>query len=160
MKKLILILSFIIYSCSNLDFVYDDNKEFINPLYEKTKINISGKDFTFLKSYIPTVFGVTKSDIYVLSITIEEKKTKRSVEKNQTTSNLDYELRFNYSLMLNEENCVVYEKVILSNFSIIPKSAGYNYGTDSSLETRYKASVKNNLDQFVSFLSSVDINNC
>ena len=160
MKKLILILSFIIYSCSNLDFVYDDNKGSINPLYEKTKINTSGKDFTFLKSYIPTVFGVTKSDIYVLSITIEEKKTKRSVEKNQTTSNLDYELRFNYSLMLNEENCVVYEKVILSNFSIIPKSAGYNYGTDSSLETRYEASVKNNLDQFVSFLSSVDINNC
>ena len=65
MKKLILILSFIIYSCSNLDFVYDDNKEFINPLYEKTKINISGKDFTFLKSYIPTVFRVTKSDINV-----------------------------------------------------------------------------------------------
>ena len=85
---------------------------------------------------------------------------KSFLEKNQTTSNLDYELRFNYSLMLNEENCVVYEKVILSNFSIIPKSAGYNYGTDSSLETRYEASVKNNLDQFVSFLSSVDINNC
>ena len=160
MKKVVLILSLIIYSCSNLNFVYDDNEVDTNPLYEKTKVNTSGKNFAFLKSYVSSIFGNAKSNKFILLINIEEKKIKRSVEKNQTTSNLDYELRFNYTLVLDEEDCVVYKKEILSSFSIIPKSAGYNYGTDVSLEKKYELSIRDNLNQFVSFLSSIDINKC
>jgi len=55
---------------------------------------------------------------------------------------------------------VVYEKELLSFFSIIPKSSGYNYGTDASLEKKYELAVTENLNQFISFLSSVDLNNC
>ena len=39
MKKLFLIAVFIfIISCSNVEFVYKENKNLINPLYEKTEI--------------------------------------------------------------------------------------------------------------------------
>ena len=57
-------------------------------------------------------------------------------------------------------NCIVYQKEILSVFTIIPKSSGYNFGTDSSLEKKYELVIIENLDQFVSLISRVDIKNC
>ena len=105
-------------------------------------------------------FGQNKQDEYKLIINIDEIKTKRSIETNQATSNLRYELRFFYTLLLNQQNCIVYEKEILSSFSIIPKSAGYNYGTDASLEKKYELAIAQNFNQFISFLSRLDINKC
>ena len=93
-------------------------------------------------------------------INIDEKKTKRSVETNQATSNLRYELRFNYTLTSIKKDCITYEKEIVSYFSIIPKSSGYNYGTDTSLEKKYELAIGDNLNQFVSILSDINIDNC
>ena len=101
-----------------------------------------------------------KINEYKLIINIDEIKTKRSIETNQATSNLRYELRFFYTLLLNQQNCIVYEKEILSSFSIIPKSAGYNYGTDTSLEKKYELAITQNFNQLISFLSRLDINKC
>ena len=161
MKKLIyLFLIVFIASCDEFEFVYKENKNLINPLFEKTEVNTSGLDIAYISSYIPVIFGENKENSFTLSINIEEKKTKRSVESNQATSNLRYELRFNYSVTSNIKNCVTYEKEILSYFSIIPKSEGYNYGADSSLEKKYELAINDNLNQFVSFLSDININIC
>ena len=119
-------------------------------MYQKTNVTTSGVNLVYINSYIPTVFGENKDNNYNLIIEIEEKKTKSSVEKNQATSNLRYELRFKYTLVLIEQNCVTYEKEIVSYFSIIPKSEGYNYGTDASLEKKYELVIVDNLSQFIS----------
>ena len=159
-KFFYIILFFIITSCNNMEFVYDNNEKAINPLYEKTNVKASGLDVAFLNSYVPMFFGSNIDSLYELIIKIEEKKTKSSVETNQATSNLRYELRFFYRLVLKEENCVVYEKEIVSFFSIIPKSGGYNYGTDASLDNKYELAISENFDQFISLLSDININNC
>ena len=143
-----------------MEFVYDNNEKVINPLYEKTNVKASGVDVAFLNSYVPMFFGSNTDSLYELIIKIEEKKTKSSVETNQATSNLRYELRFFYRLVLKEENCVVYEKEIVSFFSIIPKSGGYNYGTDASLDNKYELAISENFDQFISLLSDINMNNC
>ena len=153
-------LFFIIASCNNMEFVYDNNEKVINPLYEKTNVKASGVDVAFLNSYVPMFFGSNTDSLYELIIKIEEKKTKSSVKTNQATSNLRYELRFFYRLVLKEENCVVYEKEIVSFFSIIPKSGGYNYGTDASLDNKYELAISENFDQFISLLSDINMNNC
>ena len=161
MKKIFsIILIFFSTSCSNIEFTYKDNSNLANPLYDKTEVSISGADLVFINSYVPMFFGNDGNNEYNLSIYIEEKKTKKSVETNQATSNLRYELRFLYILESNKYSCKVYEKEILSSFSIIPKSAGYNYGTDASLEKKYELAITDNLNQFVSFISGVDINSC
>ncbi len=161
MKKLVLFLTvFFAISCSEIDFVYKDNINLVNPLYEKTSINISGVDLKYINSYVPMFFGKNKENIFDLSINIEENKTKRSIETNQTTSNLRYELRFSYTLKSNVKDCVTYKKEIVSYFSIIPKSDGYNYGTDASLEKKYELAIIDNFNEFVSFLSRTNINNC
>ena len=104
----------------------------------------------FIQSYIPTVFGSVKEKDFNLLINIEEKKIKRSVETNQATSNLRYELRFTYTLESINKNCITYNKEILSFFSIIPKSSGYNYGSDASLERKYELAINENLNKFLS----------
>ncbi len=160
-KKIFYIFIFLLFtSCSGVEFVYEEKKNLINPLYEKTLVNTSGVDLVFLNSYIPMYFGENKYNDFSLSINIEEKKTKNSVEKNQAVSNLMYELRFQYTLISNIKDCKTYEKEILSNFSIIPKSGGYNYGTDSSLEKKYELAITENLSQFISILSGINISNC
>ena len=55
---------------------------------------------------------------------------------------------------------VTFYKELLSYFSIIPKSSGYNYGTDSSLEKKYQLAITENLNRFVSIITNEDLNNC
>ena len=150
----------ILQSCSNIEFVYNDKKNLANPLYEKTKISTGGLELTFLKSYLPMFFGNTKNEKYSLSIIIEEEKTRRSVETNQAVSDLRYELKFYYELKKIDESCLVFKKKILSSFSINPKSSGFNYGTDVSLEKKYELVVTENMNQFISYLSGIDLNSC
>tara|TARA_B100000963_G_scaffold316350_1_gene296091 strand:- start:668 stop:1156 length:489 start_codon:yes stop_codon:yes gene_type:complete len=161
MKKFIcLLLIFFTTSCSKIEFVYKDNKNLINPLYKKTEVIMSGVDITYINSYIPMFFGKNEKDTFNLFINIEENKTKRAIETNQAASNVRYELRFNYILTSKTKNCSIFEKEILSYFSIIPKSDGYNYGADASLENKYELTVTENLSRFMSFISDIDINNC
>ena len=161
MNKIFCISFFLFLTCcGGVDFVYKNKENMTNPLYEKTEINISGTEIVFMNSYIPMLFGENKSNEFDLFINIEEKKTKTSVEKNQATSNLMYELRLQYSLFSNTKNCKIYEKKILSNFSITPKSGGYNYGTDASLEKKYELAITENLTQFMSVVSGLQINDC
>ena len=149
-----------IISCGDVDFVYKENKNLINPLYEKTEVNATGLDINFINSYLPMLFGNKKESRFNLSIEIKQNKIKRSVETNQATSKLKYELKFIYTLVLNEKNCVTFNKELISHFSIIPKSSGYNYGSDSSLEKKYQLAITENLNRFVSIIIDRDLNSC
>ena len=161
MKRLFFVTIFIfIISCGDIDFVYKEDKNLINPLYEKTEVSASGLDINFMNSYLPMFFGNKKEDRFSLSVEIEQNKIKRSVETNQATSKLKYELKFIYTLVLNEKNCVIFDKELVSHFSIIPKSSGYNYGTDSSLEKKYQLAITENLNRFVSIIIDRDLDNC
>lgn len=161
MKKLLFIfLFFFVVSCGGVEFVYKNEKSLVNPLYQNTKVITSGTNLSFMNSYLLMYFGESNEYTYDLQINVNEKKTKRSVETNQATSNLRYELRFYYTLTSIKKDCITYEKEIISYFSIIPKSAGYNYGTDTSLEKKYELVVSDNLNQFVSTLSDINLDNC
>ena len=161
MRKFICTLLFIfVLSCNSIEFVYKEDKNLVNPLYQKTEFTTSGFNINFMNSYLPMFFGENKENLYSLLINIEQEKINRSVEENQATSKLRYELKFVYTLILNSRSCVIYEKELLSYFSIIPKSSGYNYGTDASLEKKYELVVVENLNRFVSIFSDTDIDNC
>jgi len=159
-KLLFIFLFFFVVSCGGVEFVYKNEKSLVNPLYQNTKVITSGTNLSFMNSYLLMYFGESNEYTYDLQINVNEKKTKRSVETNQATSNLRYELRFYYTLTSIKKDCITYEKEIISYFSIIPKSAGYNYGTDTSLEKKYELVVSDNLNQFVSTLSDINLDNC
>ena len=149
-----------IFSCNDVEFVYNEDKNLLNPLYNKTSVSTSGLDVSFMNSYLPMFFGDNEEDRFALSINIEQKKTKSSVETNQAASKLRYELKFTYTLILNEKNCVTFNKELLSYFSIIPKSSGYNYGTDTSLEKKYELAITENLNRFMTVILDKNLYIC
>tara|TARA_B100001057_G_C22814464_1_gene936804 strand:+ start:998 stop:1486 length:489 start_codon:yes stop_codon:yes gene_type:complete len=157
---LVFFIFFILQSCNDIEFVYNDKKNLTNPLYENTKVSTTGLELAFLKSYIPMFFGNTKNEKYSLSILIQEEKIRRSVETNQAVSDLRYELKFFYEVKKIDENCVIFKKKVISSFSINPKSSGFNYGTDVSLQKKYELAVRKNINQFISYLTSIDLNSC
>tara|TARA_S200000501_G_C20318226_1_gene523257 strand:+ start:56 stop:544 length:489 start_codon:yes stop_codon:yes gene_type:complete len=161
MNKILIIFIFIfVSSCSKVDFIYSNNDELTNPLYERTNVTTIGINLAYLNSYIPVVFGNNKENSYNLLIEITETKTRSSVETNQAASNLRYVLRFKYTLISIEQDCEVFYKEIISYFNIIPKSDGYNFGTDTSLEKKYELVIADNLSQFVSLISIDKVDSC
>ena len=141
-------------SCSGIEFVYKEQENLTNPIYNKTVVNLSGKEIPFTQRYISTYIGNGSDKMYSLGISIAEEKIKRSVQSNQAVSKMDYNLEFFYSLRDLNKNCVVYEKSLFSNFSYAPKSEGYNFGSDESLDQMYKLATKENIERFVRFISA------
>ena len=144
-------------SCSGIEFVYKEQENLTNPIYNKTVVNLSGKEIPFAQRYISTYIGNGSDKMYSLGISIAEEKIKRSVQSNQAVSKMDYNLEFVYSLRDLNKNCVVYEKSLFSNFSYAPKSEGYNFGSDESLDQMYKLATKENIERFVRFISAEEL---
>ncbi len=139
-------------ACSNVEFSYKNDGNLTNPIYNKTKIFFSGEEISSIYRYVSEYFGNNENHTYELTINIDEKKTKRAVQTNQAISKLDYELDFKYRLFNVKNNCDVFNKKLISRFSFEPKSEGYNFGSDQSLQKLYELSAKNNLQEFISLI--------
>ena len=94
---LISILLFLV-SCSNVEFVYKNNLNLINPIYKKTSFALSGLEIQSFYAQNLRYFGEYEEELYKLIIDIDEEKKKRSVKSNQAVSKLDYKLIFKYQL--------------------------------------------------------------
>ena len=157
----ILCLLFLLSSCGQVDFIYNNTIDGeTNPLKNKTIVQHSGLDIPILNKYISQYFGVSQQPKFKIYIASSEEKTKSSVETNQTISTLRYDLNFTYQLESISKNCLIFEREIQSNFSVTPKSAGFNFGSDKSLESKYELAVDENFKKLISYILNVDLNNC
>ena len=153
----VLVLFFFVSSCNNISFVYKDNNTIKNPILNNTIVEVKGKDLPHLIKNVYEFVGFTNNPKYNLMIIVEEEKTKRSVEVNQAASKIDHVITLNYRLTNILLDCQVYEKIINTTFTFIPKSSGYNYGTDTSLEKKYELAITENLNRFISIIINEDI---
>ena len=153
MRKIILILFLLVISCKSMQFTYDSDKQLNNILYNKTSVGFTGKDIPGLYESSTKLLGVATAKEYKLIIDIQEEKTRRSVKNNQAVSKVDYEILFVYNLYNILENCLIYNDSILSRFSYAPKSSGFNFSSDKSLDNLYVLTVNDNLKQFMYSLS-------
>ena len=153
-RSLTLFLILLLSSCGAIEFTYKNQDNLTNPVYNKAVVKLSGKEIPFIQRYISEYIGDGTNKKYDLGINIIEEKIKRSVQSNQAISKMDYNLEFVYSLKDIEKNCVVYEKSIFSNFAYVPKSDGYNFGSDESLDQMYDLATKENIGQFIGFISN------
>ncbi len=144
---------FLVASCANLEFTYKNNEKIENPIYKKAKVSFSGKELTYAYIAVSEIIGTPKETDYELFINIDETKTRRSVQNNQAVTKVDYKLNFDYKLFSIKESCHVYKKEVVSRFSYVPKSSGFNFGSDESLNNKYSLAVKNNLKDFIESLS-------
>jgi len=144
---LFLLLCFLA-SCSNIDFTYKGDP-LNNQLYNKTNIKITGDEIPFLNTIVLSKFGTSQNGSLDLEIDISEKKTKMTIKTNQVSTRIDYEIAINYILRNQSDKCILSTKKQYSRFSFVPKSEGYNFGSDKFLETLYKRNLENNIDKFL-----------
>ena len=147
---LILMLCFLL-ACSNIEFSYIED-ELNNQLYNKTNIIITGDEIPFLNTIVLSKFGISQNEFLDLEINISEKKTKIVIKTNQVSTRIDYEIVINYILSNQSKKCTVLTKKQYSRFSFIPKSEGYNFGSDKFLDNLYIRNIEDNIDQFLDSL--------
>ena len=147
---LILMLCFLL-ACSNIEFSYIED-ELNNQLYNKTNIIITGDEIPFLNTIVLSKFGISQNEFLDLEINISEKKTKMVIKTNQVSTRIDYEIVINYILSNQSKKCTILTKKQYSRFSFIPKSEGYNFGSDKFLDNLYIRNIENNIDQFLDSL--------
>ena len=145
--SIILLLCFLL-SCSNIEFSYNEN-ELKNQLYNKTNVNITGDEIPFLNTVVLSKFGTSQNGPLGLEINTLEKQTKIVIKTNQVSTRIDYEIIINYVLRNNSKKCTILTKKQHSRFSFIPKSEGYNFGSDRFLDNLYLRNIEKNIDQFL-----------
>lgn len=136
------------FSCSQIDFVLTNSKN-LSPLKNKTSLIVLNSPSPILKEQLVFFFGENTDPKYILTADVSENKTNKFVKKNQVATKIDYEISINYKLFNNIMNCIILESVENSRFSFIPKSSGYNFGSDRSLDKLYKDVFKNNINSFL-----------
>tara|TARA_X000000368_G_C22894488_1_gene651202 strand:+ start:26 stop:511 length:486 start_codon:yes stop_codon:yes gene_type:complete len=150
MKKsfLIFFLLFFISSCGEVAFLLEDDGN-TNPYENNVFVIFNGKQEERFERQVYLSFGNTNKGEYILTTTFSEKKENRLVKKNQVAEKIDYEIKIKYELFSKKLSCNTYENKIVTKFSFVPKSFGYNFGTDRSFEKLYNNSLKKNINKFI-----------
>ena len=148
-KKLLIFPIFLFLSaCSGVEFAYKKN-EVQKQLLNNTNVVISGDSIPFVNSAVISKFGSPVNEKFNLEIYISETKTNMTIKKNQVSSRVDYDIEFEYRLKNINKKCLVFINNQYSRFSFTPKSEGYNFGSDKSLEILYKRNTEDNIDKFL-----------
>lgn len=145
---LILVFLLFLYACGNIEWVINENNN--DKFYKnRTLISFSGDKKEIFTQELFFYFGKADKQEYVLDISFKENRENRLVKKNQVAEKTDFEMIINYKLYSSKKGCEIYNKKIITKFSFVPKSFGYNFGTDKSLEKLYKNSIKKNISDFI-----------
>ena len=150
-KTIIFSFFLFVFSCSNIEFVLNDSSQ-INPLKNKTILLLDKNTEDRFTKALNYFFGNKKEFDYILQARFLEKKENRIVKNNQVAEKIEYVLEVNYDLFYKTNNCKIFEKKVVTNFSFTPKSAGYNFGSDRSFDKLYSNSVDQNINNFINAL--------
>ena len=144
----LVLLMFILPSCGNIDLLLLDNTS-ANILRGNTSVVFVGQYEERFVQEIISFFGNNKNGEYILFATFLEKKENSLVKINQVAEKINYELTANYEIFFKDASCKIFNQKIISKFSFVPKSFGYNFGADRSLEKLYLSSINKNIRELV-----------
>ena len=147
-KNYYLVIVLFLFSCSQIELVLQESEK-STPLKNKTTLKVLNSPSPILKEQLVFFFGENTDPEFHLTADFSENKTNRFVKKNQVATKIDYEIKIKYKLVNNIKNCTILESIENSRFSFIPKSSGYNFGSDRSLDELYKEVFKNNIENFL-----------
>jgi len=150
-----LFVIFFLFSCANIEFVLKDSLP-SNRLKEATLVTYNENNSESFSKELLLFFGNNEKGEFILDTSIDEKKENRLVKKNQVAEKIDYKLTVEYKVFYKKRDCQIYNNKLVSKFSFVPKSFGYNFGTDRSFENLYNGAIKNNI---VNFINSLPPNN-
>ena len=128
-----------------------------NKLKGNTWLVIGKNNNEIFEQELFSFFGNNKSGDYILNTSFLEKNENILVKNNQVAEKINYELIIEYTIFFKNKSCNIYKKKLTTKFSFLPKSFGYNFGADRSLEKLYKNSVRKNMQDFINSIPTENI---
>jgi len=150
-----LFIIFYLFACTNIEFVLNDD-QLSNRLNNETLITHNNNNNEMFGQELLLFLGNNEKGDFILDTKFEETKENRLVKKNQVAEKIDYKITVEYKVFYMTRGCQIYDQKIVSKFSFVPKSFGYNFGTDRSFEKFYKGAIKKNI---INFINSSPTNN-
>ena len=154
-KKIILLtLMFLVYGCTNLEFVYKQNRTLVQ-IENQTIFAIEGDDKPIILAYLSQRLGIneTAKPNYLLEIKSIKTEKIQAINQDSTASKsrISYEMR--YTLRDFKNDCKILQNTINSNVSYDSKSSGYSFNTDMAKIDISQKSVEENIEKFFNYLN-------
>ena len=144
----------LVISCSSFEYVYNSSESAGYGIKYKTLLSISGDNKNVINSYLLNKIGEVGSDpIYTLSIVSNGLIEAAVIEVDATASKFIIKHDLIYVLNSMPNNCILFEKNILTENSYDSKSAGYSFGTDLAEKELSTKNLHSNIDRFLNELS-------
>ena len=146
-NKFILFFVFFLCSCSNFDFVYDNNKTSSKLSIDEIFVSGSGDDI--IKKILSSKFLTDGGGAdYKLSVNSKMETKSVVIENDQTASTVEIKYILEYILFNYKKDCVVIKESISSLSTFNSRAESYNFGSDLSKEQVNQEVIRDNINKF------------
>ena len=146
-NKFALFFVFCLYSCSNFDFVYNNNDTSSELLIDEILVSGSGNDI--IKKILSNRFLSNEgTGDYKLSVNSKMKTKSVVIENDQTASTVEIKYTLEYILFDYKKDCVVIKENINSLSTYNSRAESYNFGSDLSKEQVNQEIIRDNINKF------------
>ena len=148
LNKFVLFFIFCLYSCSNFDFVYNNNDTGSKLLV--AEIYVSGSGNNIIKKILSNKFLSNEGEEnYKLSVNSKMETKSVVIENDQTASTVEIKYILEYVVFDYKKDCVVIKENISSLSTYNSRAESYNFGSDLSKEQVNQEVIRDNINKFV-----------
>ena len=152
-NKFFLFVLFFLYSCSNFDFVYNNNEA--NSNLSVAEILVSGPGNDIIKKILSNRFLSTEgTEDYKLSVNSKMDTKSVVIENDQTASTVEIKYTLEYILFDHNKDCVVIKENISSLSTYNSRAESYNFGSDLSKEQVNEEVIRDNINKFANQINT------
>ncbi len=134
-------------SCSNFDFVYNNNQA--NSKLSVAEIYVNGSSNDIIKKVLSNRF-LSDEDTANYKLSVKSKMETKSVviENDQTASTVEIKYILEYILFDYKKDCVVIKESISTLSTFNSRAESYNFGSDLSKEQVNQEVIRDNINKF------------
>ena len=152
-NKFALFFLFCLYSCSNFDFVYNNNDTGSKLLV--AEIYVSGSGNNIIKKILSNKFLSNEGEEnYKLSVNSKMETKSVVIENDQTASTVEIKYILEYVVFDYKKDCVVIKENISSLSTYNSRAESYNFGSDLSKEQVNQEVIKDNINKFAYLINT------
>ena len=146
-NKFALFFVLCLYSCSNFEFVYNNDAQ--NSGLSVAEIFVSGSGNNIIKKILSNRFLSDEGTAnYKLSVSSKMETNSVVIENDQTASTVEIKYTLEYILFDYKKDCVVVKESISSLSTYNSRAESYNFGSDLSKEQVNQEVIRDNINKF------------
>ena len=152
-NKFFLFFIFCLYSCSNFDFVYNNNDTSSELSIDEIFVSGAGNDI--IKKILSNRFLSDEvTGDYKLSVNSKMETKSVVIENDQTASTVEIKYTLEYILFDYKKDCVVVKESISSLSTFNSRAESYNFGSDLSKEQVNQEVIRDNINKFANQINT------